>query len=430
MVNERKNIVVVGAGFGGLRTALLIGKKLKKLSLETRYRIVLIDQNEYHTYTPTLYEVATNDPEYTSYAQLREIVTMPISSLTSHLPIDFVNATVERIDLKEQKVLCKEVAFIRYEHLILAPGSEPNFFDIPGLEKNSTPLKTFRDSIEIREYILAALKTGHNPVRIVIGGGGSAGVELAGEVRSWLNKLHIESRGLRRSEVSIIETALTVLAPFSKKVINRANKRLAAIGVKTITNERINGVRENLVMLATGKTVPFDVLIWSGGVKPSSLTASLELKKDARNRILVSETMECLAGDASPRLDRKIYGLGDAVIFINPKTNQPVPGTAHAALVQADIVAHNLVEDIKLNEGFGDAPRFKIFTPANYPYIIPIGAKFAIAQIGNFTISGFFGWILKGMVELMYLSSLMPFPKALSLCLKGLRIIIKNDKIR
>lgn len=429
-MTERKNIAIIGAGFGGLRTALLIGKKLKKLKLETKYRIVLIDQNEYHTYTPTLYEVATNDPEHTSYAELREIVTMPIHNLIMGLPIDFTNTSVEAIDLKRGVITCKEAEPISFHWLVLAPGSEPNYFDIPGLEKLSTPLKTFRDSIEIREYILAALHRKAEPIKVVVGGGGSAGVEFAGEVRSWLNKLQIESRGNRRSEVTIIETASTVLAPFPQGVIRRATKRLARIGVRTITNERIASVRENMITLATNKTVPFDVLVWSGGVKPSAVMQPLALAKDTRGRVLVTDTMECTPAEHAEKSSGSIYGLGDAVIVINKKTNQPIPGTAHAALVEADVVSHNIIEEIRLKEGVGKAPNFKIFTPADYPYVIPIGGKFAIARIGRVIFSGLLGWILKGLVELGYLWSIMPFAKALRLCIKGFHIIIKNDRIK
>ena len=429
-MQERKNIAIIGAGFGGLRTALLIGRKLKKLDLEAKYRIVLIDQNDYHTYTPTLYEVATNDPDHTSYTQLREIVTIPIQSLTTGLPIEFVNTMVESADLKQGIITCEEAEAVPYNYLVLAPGSEPNYFDVPGLEKFSTPLKSFRDSIEIREYILAAMHRKAEPIQIVVGGGGSAGVELAGEVRSWLNKLQIESGGTRRSHVCIIETAATVLAQFPKSVSTRAMKRLARIGVKTIANERIASVKENLVTLATGKTVPFDVLIWTGGVKPNSIMANVAITRDTRGRAIATDTMECTPTDYHSQFAGKIFGLGDAVLFINKKTNQPVPGTAHAALVQADVVAHNIIEDIKLREGFDHKPKFIVYTPGDYPYIIPIGGKFAIARIGSIVISGFFGWILKGVVELGYLWSIMPFARALRVCLKGLRIIVKNDRIK
>lgn len=429
-MSERKNIAIIGAGFGGLRTALLIGKKIKKLELETRYRVTLIDRNDYHTYTPTLYEFATNDPEHTSYTQLREMVTLNLHQLTSNLPIEVINATVSGIDTKKSVLTFAERDPLSFEYLVLAPGSEPNYFDIPGLEKHATPLKTFRDSIEIREYILDALHQKPEPIDVVVGGGGSAGVELAGEVRSWLNKIQMESKGARQSRVSVIETAPTVLAQFPQSVTQKAMRRLARIGVKTIVNERIASVRDNLISLATGKNIPFDVLVWTGGIKPSTLIANLAIAKEPRGRVLVSETMECSPAEHAPMLGKKIFALGDIVFVMNPKTKQPIPQTAHAALVQANVVAHNLVEDIRLREGVGSEPAFRVFTPKDYPYIIPIGGKFAIARIGPLVISGLFGWILKGVVELMYLASLMPFAKAFSLCVRGLRIIIKNDRVQ
>ncbi len=426
---ERKNIAVIGAGFGGLRTAVLIGRKLKKLKLETQYRVVLIDQNEYHTYSPALYEVATNPPDFASYQNLREITTFPIAELTTGLPVEFINATVTDIDLRKGIITTEETDDIRYAYLVLAPGSEPNYCDIPGLSQAAIPLKTFRDAITIREYIESALEQESKTFRIVIGGAGSTGVELAGEVQLWLNRIRSAAGGSRRAEILLIDTAPTVLAPFPAQVIKKASKRLARIGIRTLLNERIVSVRDHQITLSTGGKVPFDILIWTGGVIQNKLMAGLELAKDMHGRTIASSTMECFPHEAGVPFAGKVFGVGDAIRFENTKTGNAIPLVARAALSQATVVSHNIIEDIKLHEGLAGQPQFKTFEPHQYPYVIPIGGKYAISRIGSLVISGFWGWILKLLVELNYLMSIMHKKRALRLWFKGIRIFIQNDHL-
>jgi len=121
--------------------------------------------------------------------------------------------------------------------------------------------------------------------------------------------------------------------------------------------------------------------------------------------------------------------LGDAVCFYNPKTQKPVPGVARAAISQANVVAHNIFEEIKKELNPHYQLRIKNYHPMEYPYVIPVGGKFAVAKIGPLIISGFFGWVLKGLVELNYLLSIMPLHRALIIWLKGLWIFIQNDRL-
>jgi len=137
----------------------------------------------------------------------------------------------------------------------------------------------------------------------------------------------------------------------------------------------------------------------------------------------VAGELECLPQTPDLKLYGKIYGLGDAVCFYDPVTGKPIPGVARAALSQAKVVAHNVFCDIQKNKNR------KKYKPMEYPYVIPIGGKWAIVKIGPFVIAGFCGWILKGLVELNYLLSIMPFFKAIKLWLTGLRIFVQNDRL-
>lgn len=426
-----ESIVVLGAGFGGLRTAISIAKK-------TRKEVILIDRNDYQTFTPTLYEIAATSKETANYLDLKKIVTFPIQELIRKYPIKFVQTNVETIDLINGDIHCSGNLKLKFDYLVLALGSETNYFDIPGLRENSLPLKTFMDALAIRNRIFNAVsdlsgqdlsgQEGKENLKILIGGGGSTGVELAGELQEWLCELKKEIQKPVRSEcdanITIVEGAPSILYGFDERIIRKAIKRLRSLGTEFINNEIIEKVIQNKVITKSGREIFYDILIWAGGVQASSLLRTLPLKTEAKkHQIVVAGKMECLPETPDLRLYGKIYGLGDSVCFFDPITEKPVPKVARAALLQADVVAHNIAEDIK---GGG---RHKIYMPREYPYVISVGGKFAVAKINRWIISGLAGWILKGLVELNYMISIMGVWKALNIWIKGIKIFIKNDRL-
>jgi NADH:ubiquinone reductase (H+-translocating) len=429
---DKKTIVILGAGFGGLRAAILLGKKIKKLHLTDKYRVLIIDQNDYHTYTPTLYEIATTSKEIANQFQLKEIVTFPIQALLWGTPVEFLKARVESIKPEDATITCNTGEVINYSHLVIALGSEPNFFNISGLQEYALTLKSFNDALHIRERIATFIleHDGKAPLSIVVGGGGSTGVEFAAELQTWLCEVTGLTPKVCWARTTIVEGGPTILGPFDKKIIEKAEKRLAALSINVMTNERISSVTKNEVMLASGKKLSADVLVWTGGVKPNSLIASLAIKLDEKSgRVDVTAEMECLPISADLQFSNKIYGIGDATCFVDPTTQRPVPGVARVALMQADIVSKNIIEEIKFSEKISTEKHLTKFEPRQYPYVIPVGGKYAIAKFGSVIISGFFGWILKGLVELNYLLSIMPKIHAFKFWIKGLNIFIKNDRL-
>lgn len=423
-----KSIVVIGAGFGGLRAAKRLAAALRREHLTGRYAMYLIDRNGYHTYTPTLYEAATTSKETANYLELRDIVTFDVPSLIADFPeIIFVRDTVTALDLVRGDVHCSGME-LKFDYLVLALGSETNYFDIPGLKTHALPMKTFMDALTLRDRVLSCYAAGE-PLRVVIGGGGSAGVELAGELQEWFSELREEQRTGSAPTVTIVEGAPTVLAGFAPGIIARAMLRLEKLGISFILNERITGVSMDAVTLQSGTSVPFDILVWTGGVKASMLMAALPLKRELKGRVEVLGEMQCLPQTEDLKLYGTIYGLGDAVCFFDPITKKPVPLVARAALIQANVVAHNIIQQILVAEGRQKLPAFRHYRPMEYPYVIPVGGKYAIARIGPFVLSGFFAWVFKGLIELMYLSSILPFTRAIKTWFKGLRIFLENDRL-
>jgi NADH dehydrogenase len=430
MVTPKKNVVVLGAGFGGLRAAKLIAKKLRRLRLLDRYEVFLIDRSEHHTYTPLLYEVATTSKETANACKLHSVATYPVKTLLGRLPVTFLQKELTALDLVEGDLHFADGEKVVFDHLVIALGAETNYFNIAGLKEYALPLKTFNDAIHIRDSIwtLALERQGH--IRIVIGGGGPTGVELGGELKAWCGELEKEFRACKL-EVILVEGNPTILPGFEPRVITHATDRLKALGVEIINGERIASVQKDVVFLTSGRALPFDVCLWSGGVKAPSVLTGMPLQAEPKGRPIAQGVMECLPQTPDLKLHSKIYGLGDSVCFNHPVTGKPIPSVARAALSQATVVAHNVVADIKAVEFPTKSLKLKAqsYVPHEYPYVIPIGGKYALAKVGPFLIKGFFGWVLKGLVELNYLLSVMSPWRAFYVWFKGLSIFIKNDRL-
>ncbi|MCR4328220.1 MAG: FAD-dependent oxidoreductase [Patescibacteria group bacterium] len=427
-MEDKKKVVILGAGFGGLRVARLIAKKLRRLGLINRYEIVLIDRNGYQTYTPLLYEVATTSKQTANACKLLSVATYPLSHLVSSLPVTLLTKEIKGIDLIEGDIHFADSTTLVFDHLIIALGSEINYFNIPGLAEHSIPLKTFHDAVRIRDTVWSLAMEGVKDINIVVGGAGPTGVEIAAEFKEWCGELEQEFKKCRL-HVTLIEGNQTVLPGFDTRVIAHATKRLKKLNIEIFTGERIEEVSMRAATLKSGRRVPFDVCVWSGGVKVPSLLADMPLEKESRGRPLAQGIMECLPQSPDLKLRSRIFGLGDCICFNDPETGKPIPSVARAALTQAGIVAHNIVEDIKSAESSTYHPRHIIYDPHSHPYVIPIGGKYAIAQLGVIYFKGLSGWILKGLVELNYLFSIMPPHRALRIWLKGLWIFIQNDRL-
>lgn len=417
---DKKKIVILGAGFGGLRAAVKIGRMLKISKLGEQYEAVLIERNDHHTYTPLLYEVATTLPDSATTPRLHNVATFNIKSILAHLPVTPLRDNVTAVDFEKSEIKLQYGGTLQFDHLVIALGSESNDFGIAGLRQYSHPLKTFGDAIRIRDRIALLTNDGRgNPAhfKILVGGAGSTGIEIAGELRQL---------GL---SVEIIEATPGILPGFDERVRHTVEKRLAHMGVQISAGQPIKEVREHELTLANGEKRSFDLFVWTGGVKPSALIETMPLKLEPRKHAEV--TGEMCAYPTSPDLMHRphVYVLGDASCFMDPKTGKAIPGVARAAIDEANIVAWNLREELLAESDGTKKPDYREYKPHEYPYIIPVGGKYAVAKVGPFVLSGFPAWVLKGLVELNYIMSLMPFGQALKIWLKGLWIFIQNDRL-
>lgn len=416
-------IVILGAGFGGLTAAIELGKLVKSGRLEAD--IILVDKNPYHTYTPTLYEAAATSKDVANYLNLKSIVTMPIDKIIKDLPIKFINDEVIRIETdRSASLYLKDGGVLTYEYLILALGSETNYFDIPGLKENSLQLKNVYDAFEIRDAAWSAATCGEGQqINVIVGGGGSTGVELASELKVWLRGLEEEYKC--RVNIKIVEANSTVLKGFSPKIIASVTKRLKKIGVELLTEKIITHVsgedeEPKIIKTRDGDEIPYDVLVWTGGVTANRLIQKTSLKLE-HGRAEVGGGMTCFTQTEDLLISKKMFAVGD-IVCIKDKEGNPVPMVARAAIDQAKVAAKNISRDINQKSHVE-------YKPHKYPYIIAVGGKFAVAKLGPFVIKGFTAWLLKGLVELNYLFSIMPKLKALRIWLKGFFIFMRNDRL-
>ncbi len=385
---QKHTVLIVGAGFGGLRTALSLHHYLLKTRLRERVAITLVDRDPYEIYTPLLYKYAADAhfPE--------SVVALPLNPILEGTDISFLEGSVQAIDLEKSAVILADGTTVRADTIVLAAGTETNYFGIPGLAEHSLPLKNFTDAKRLRTLLDTLPEHAH----IVIGGGGPTGAELAAEIRL-----------ARRHNVSIIEGSPQILPGFPQRFQNLTVERLQKIGVALKTGEMITEVREKSLRTDKGTEVPFDVLIWTGGVQVPEWIARLPLKSQTKGHIEVSREMCCAPKTLDLHLGGTMYALGDTTCVLDAE-GKPLPGTARAAIQEAKIIAYNIFATIYAKERNKAIPELA-YHPMRYPYVLPIGND-AILMIGSMIIPGFLARWFKEAIALNYLASIMSFGKA------------------
>lgn len=313
-----------------------------------------------------------------------------------------------------------------FEYLIIALGAESHDFDIPGVYERAHRFKTFDDAVAIRNAITFEQIKGNSLVRVVVAGGGPTGVELAAEIKKWACGLYAKKES--RCTVTILESGVSVLTGFSQGVVSRVTKRLAALSVHTRCGSAVSQVEPDHVVLANKTIIPFDVFIWTAGVRAVSISHAPPLQSTVRRRIGVTVHGLCIPDDEATHSNGCVYAIGDISCFTHPDSHTPAPQVARAAIEQGSVAAKNI-----FNSLYGQEMKQPVthasYVHRLYPYIIPVGGKYAVAHIGPVIIHGFFAWVFKGVVELHYLASIMPLFTALDIWFRGLVVFIKNERL-
>jgi len=377
-----KEIVILGAGIGGLRVALRLGKRLRP----GLGRIILMDENGYHQYLYRIHEIC--GPDYDE-----KDVIVPIPRLVDGKNIEFKQVKVEGIDI-DRRIVETNGGEHPYDILVFALGSHPAYYGIEGLEENSLVLNSYEAAREIRkkiEELYESAKGAGRAPRIVIGGAGFTGTELAGEFTDWLPEL-IKRYGLPKPEnlATIVEAMPTILPGWDPGLTKRAQEVLSSGGIEIILGDPVSRVFEDRLELKSGLKVHSDLTIWTGGVTCDPVCGS-DFEMMSR-RVCVDPYCRAEGFD-------DIYVVGDASCAIEAKTGRPMAPSAHIAMVQADVVSHNIHMSLTGGE-------MKRYVGERVGEIVTLGRTKAMGELWGIRLAGIPARIMKRIIHLWYVRSI------------------------
>ncbi len=362
----KNKVVILGAGYGGLMTAVKLEAKTRNLN---DLEIVLIDKNPYHQYVHLSYEIVTDVKKVSD-------LTLPLAEVLAKRKIHFLQATVNGIDLHD-KIVKTDKGEVSYNELVIALGNEPNFYGIKGAQEYSLSLNSVESAARIRNKISEIFsKDQHSP--IIVGGGGFTGVELVGEI---LDEY--------KCCVTIVEGSDKLLSSwdipeFSKKVATF----LTDMGANLLLKKVIVEVKPDSIVLEDGRQIQCSLFIWTAGVQASTLLKKSGLKTGKGGRAVINEFCEAFDFPS-------VYVVGDSALVIDPDSGNPLPQCIDIALQQAELVSRNIVADLKGDLKTAFRPKFK-------GLILAVGEAYGIGKIFGVTIEGKVAQIVKRLVHLEY----------------------------
>jgi NADH dehydrogenase len=380
-------IVIIGGGFAGVSLA----KELTKQEVQ----VVLLDKNNYHTFQPLLYQVSTGGLEPDSIAY-------PIRKILKDFPnFHFRLANVEEINTLENKVLT-DIGTLKFDYLVVASGSETNYFGNSEIEKNSMAMKTIPQSLNLRSLILenfeeALLTSDLNErnalMNFVIVGGGPTGVELAGalaEIKKGILPKDYPDLDTRLAQIHIIQSSDCILKGMSDKASQKAEDFLEKLGVNVWKNVRVTNYDGKTVTTNTDLTFETATLVWAAGVKGATikgLDAGDFITKG--ERLIVNEFNQVKGFNT-------IFAVGDIACMVSSEYPEGLPMMAQPAIQQGKQLGENMVRLIE------EKPMIP-FVYKDKGAMATIGRNKAVVDLPKFKFQGVFAWYVWMFVHLFFL---------------------------
>lgn len=377
-------VVIVGAGFGGLRAARALG--------DAPVQVTVIDRNNYHLFQPLLYQVAT--------ASLSPAdITAPIRHvLRKQKNSEVLLGEVTGVDVQQQRVLMGDQS-IPYDYLILATGARDSYFGHTDWAQFAPGLKSIQQATGLRSQILRAFERAEEEpdeeqrralLTFVLVGAGPTGVEMAGAIAGLAHQsLKGEFQHINPADARIIlvEALPRILLAFPERLAGKAKKALNHLGVEVRTNSPVENVTAEGVVIG-GKLLPAKTMIWTAGVAASPAGTWLGVETDRAGRVLVSS-------DASVPGHPNIFVIGDTAHF--EEHGKPLPGVAPVAIQQGEYVAKVIADRVAGKEH--NQP-FHYFDKGN---MATIGRLHGIVATGKLQFAGVIAWFLWLVLHLFFL---------------------------
>jgi NADH dehydrogenase len=380
----RPRVIIIGGGFGGLQCARSLA--------ESPVDVLLLDRNNYHLFTPLLYQVASSllNPSDIAY---------PIRAALQHAPnVRFLMAEAASVDLAVKVVRTADGAELPYDYIVVAAGSETNFFGLESVGRAACGLKDLPEALALRNHVLrcfeAASREASAAVRskwltFIVVGGGPTGVEYAGALSELVRlALRHDYPEIPSGEIRIllVEALKELFPTFLPRFGRDARERLQRLGVDVRLDTRVQGVSGDQVALSTG-AVEAKTLVWAAGVKPARLAAGFASARSRTGRLEVDEYLRL-------RGQEKAYAIGDIASFL--QDGREIPMIATPAMQQARCAAANILLDVA----------GRPLTPFRYRdpgMMATIGRNAGVAQVDGLSLRGFPGWIAWLFVHLYFL---------------------------
>lgn len=379
-------VVIVGCGFGGLQLA----KSLRK----ARVQIVMFDTNNYHTFQPLLYQVATSGLEPDSIAYpIRKIFKKQKNFL-------FRWGKVENI-IPEKNIVQTTVGELTYDYLVIATGTTTNYFGNVDIAQHAMPMKSVIEAINLRSLILQnfeqalltqSLKEQEALMTFTVVGGGPTGVELAGalcELKKHVLPNDYPELDFRKMRVLLIEGTNSVLQAMSKENQHRALKYLDELGCEVWLETQVSSYNGEEVVFKNSKVLPSKNLLWAAGIKGVTISG---LNKDAinnRGRYVVDEYCKVKGCE-------NIYAIGDVASMSTADYVNGHPQVAPVAIQMAQLLAENIELELRQKS----LKKFKYFDKGT---MATVGRNRAVTESFNIRFGGFAGWLVWMALHLMLL---------------------------
>lgn len=374
----KKEVVIVGAGFGGLACA-------RKLRRSGSFRVTLVDRNPYQLFSPLLYQVATASlPE--------DDIAFPVR--TAYREVQFIRAEVTNIDVSGKQITLSGGKTITYDDLVLAVGSEGTTFGIPGVAEHTFQMKSVYDARNIRTSLLRnyeSVEDGILPIEslnVVIVGGGPTGVELAGAVRELQGEIKREFEHLApKATVTLLEAGPRLLPSFQPSSSEHARKALTKMGVDVRLNAAVVEATPSSLHLKDGTELVAGTRIWAAGVVAPPRWKSLG-DTERGNRLKVNSHLQ---------LNDSTWVIGDTASFAGAD-GKALPMIAPVAIQQGRHVARQLIRRER-------GEQFEAFTYRDKGQMATIGRRKAVVEVRPWLrFNGTLAWLTWLALHLAYLS--------------------------
>lgn len=382
-----KEIVILGAGYGGLLTALTLREYLSK----DEANITVVNKYPTHQLITELHRLAGGTTSEKS-------ISFDLEKLFKGKDVNVVIQEVKSFNVKNKEVFLADGAVLSYDKLVVGLGSQTGFFGIPGLEENSMVLKSVEDANRIYKHIENKIATYAKTkdvadATIVIGGGGLTGVELVGEIVDHFPKI-ARKYGIDFNELKIklIEAGPKILPVLPDDLIERATESLANRGVEFLTGLPVTGVEGNVISLKDGSTITANTFVWTGGVAALPIVQESGLECD-RGKAVIDEY---LRSKSHP----DVYVVGDASVALPEDGGRPLYApTAQNAWQMGETCGYNLFAEL-------NGQKLEQFDPINSGTLASLGRKDGVAMVGgtNLKLKGLPASLMKQASHVRYLS--------------------------